>query len=308
MSLDAPLRQELDELTSGNAVVLFMKGNRRFPQCGFSARVVGLLDDVLDEYVTVDVLSRPEVRTGIKEYSDWPTLPQLYIKGEFVGGCDIITEMAGSGELYTALGIELPEVSEPKITVTDAAAKAFGEAAPDLGDQVIRLSVGKNYQYGMDIGPRNQGDFVIESNGITLAIDRFSSVRADGLVVDFVSVGPQTGFKMENPNEPARVEDITPPQLKSWLDAGKDVQLFDVRTPEERATASIAAALHLDAAGQTLLEGLAKDAVIVFHCHHGGRSQAAAEQAVAAGYSKVYNLRGGIDMWSQQVDPSVPRY
>jgi len=308
MSLDAPLRQELDELTRGNQVVLFMKGNRRFPQCGFSARVVGILDDVLDEYVTVDVLSRPDVRSAIKEYSDWPTLPQLYIQGEFVGGCDIITEMAGSGELYTALGIELPEVSEPTITVTDTAATAFAEAAPDLGGQVIRLSIGKNFQYGMDIGPQNQGDFVIESNGVTLAIDRFSAVRADGLVVDFVSEGPQTGFKMENPNEPVRVEDITAPQLKSWIDAGKDVQLFDVRTPEERATASIAAARHLDAGGQALLEGLAKDSVIVFHCHHGGRSQAAAEQAVAAGYSKVYNLRGGIDMWSQQVDPSVPRY
>ena len=308
MSLDAPLRQELDELTKGNPVVLFMKGNRRFPQCGFSARVVGMLDDVLDEYVTVDVLSRSDVRAGIKDYSDWPTLPQLYINGEFVGGCDIITEMAGSGELYTALGIELPEVSEPKVTVTDAAAAAFLEAAPDLGDQVIRIKVGSSFEYQMDIGPLNQGDFIIESGGIKLAVDRFSAERADGLVIDFVSEGPRTGFKMENPNEPVRVEEITPPQLKSWLDAGNDVDLFDVRTTEERATATIAAARHLDAGGQAYLEGLAKDAVIVFHCHHGGRSQAAAEQAVATGYTRVYNLRGGIDMWSQQVDPSVPRY
>lgn len=308
MSLDAPLRKELDDLTSGNPVVLFMKGNRRFPQCGFSARVVGILDDVLDEYVTVDVLSRPDVRDGIKEYSDWPTLPQLYINGEFVGGCDIITEMAGSGDLYTTLGIELPEVSEPTVTVTEAAAKAFQEAAPDLGDQVIRIKVSDTYQYQMDIGPQSKGDFVIESAGITLAVDRFSAARADGLVIDFLSEGPRTGFKMENPNEPARVEEITPPQLKSWLDSGKDVQLFDVRTAEERTTATIAAARHLDADGQAHLQGLAKDAVIVFHCHHGGRSQTAAEQAVAEGYTEVYNLRGGIDMWSQQVDPSVPRY
>jgi len=308
MSLDAPLRQELDELTGGNPVVLFMKGNRRFPQCGFSARVVGMLDDVLDDYVTVDVLSRTDVRAGIKEYSDWPTLPQLYINGDFVGGCDIITEMAGNGELYTALGIELPEASEPKVTVTAAAVAAFLEAAPDLGDHVIRLKVGNAFEYQMDIGPKTQSDFIIETGGITLAVDRFSAARADGLVIDFVSEGPRTGFKMENPNEPTRVEEITPPQLKSWLDSGKDVALFDVRTPEERATATIAAARHLDVAGQSHLDSLAKDAVIIFHCHHGGRSQSAAEQAVAAGYTRVYNLRGGIDLWSQQVDSSVPRY
>jgi monothiol glutaredoxin len=308
MSLDATLKQELDTLTKDNPVVLFMKGNRRFPQCGFSARVVGILDDVVDDYITVDVLSRPDVRAGIKEFSDWPTLPQLYIKGEFVGGCDIITEMAGNGELYTALGIELPEVKAPTVTITAAAAEGFRQAAPDLGGQVIRLKVGKNFQYQMDIGPQAQGDFVIESNGVTVAVDRFSAARADGLEIDYLTEGPRTGFKMNNPNEPAQVEQITPPQLKSWLDAGNDISFFDVRTVEERATAKIEAATHLDAAGQAQLEGLAKDAVIVFHCHHGGRSQAAADQAIAAGYTRVYNLSGGIDLWSQQVDSSVPRY
>ncbi len=308
MSLDSALQQELDTLTKDNPVVLFMKGNRRFPQCGFSARVVGILDDVLDEYVTVDVLSRPDVRAGIKDYSDWPTLPQLYIKGEFVGGCDIVTEMAGNGELYTTLGIELPEVEAPNVTITSAAAEGFRQAAPDIGDQIIRLKIGKDFQYQMDIGPRNQGDFLIESSGVTIAVERFSAARADGLEIDYLTEGPRTGFKMNNPNEPVQVEQITPAQLKSWLDAGKDVNFFDVRTAEERATAKIDAATHLDAAGQAQLNALAKDAVIVFHCHHGGRSQTAADQAIAAGYTRVYNLRGGIDMWSQQVDSAVPRY
>jgi len=308
MSLEPALQQELDSLTKDNPVVLFMKGNRRFPQCGFSARVVGILDDVLDEYVTVDVLSRPDVRAGIKEYSDWPTLPQLYISGEFVGGCDIVTEMAGNGELYTALGIELPEVEAPTVTITAAAAEGFRQAAPDLGGQIVRLKIGKNFQYQMDIGPQNQGDFLIESNGVTIAVDRLSAPRADGLEIDYLTEGPRTGFKMNNPNEPVQVEQITPAQLKSWLDAGKDVSFFDVRTTEERATAMIEAATHLDADGQAQLDGLPKDAVIVFHCHHGGRSQAAADQAVAAGFTRVYNLRGGIDLWSQQVDPAVPRY
>ena len=308
MSIDAALQQELDSLTRDNLVVLFMKGNRRFPQCGFSSRVVGILDDVLDDYVTVDVLSRPDVRAAIKEYSDWPTLPQLYIKGEFVGGCDIITEMAGNGEMYSALGIELPEVKEPIVTITAAAAEGFREAAPELGDQVIRLKVSKDFKYQMDIGPKTASDFLIESGGVTIAVDRFSAERADGLEIDYLTEGPRTGFKMNNPNEPAHVEDVTPLQLKAWFDASKNVTLFDVRSADERKTAKIDLAMHLDTAGQAHLDGLAKDAVIVFHCHHGGRSQTAAEQALAAGYSKVYNLQGGIEMWSQQVDSSVPRY
>ena len=80
-----------------------MKGNRQMPQCGFSAQVVQILDSLVPDYDTVDVLSDPEVRQGIKEYSSWPTVPQLYVRGEFVGGCDIVTEMYQSGELHNAL-------------------------------------------------------------------------------------------------------------------------------------------------------------------------------------------------------------
>ena len=97
--MDAALKERFDSLVNAHPVVLFMKGTRTFPQCGFSARVVGILDDVLDEYETVNVLAEPEVREGIKEYSDWPTIPQLYVKGEFVGGCDIVKEMFEAGEL-----------------------------------------------------------------------------------------------------------------------------------------------------------------------------------------------------------------
>ena len=80
-------------------VVVFMKGSPSFPQCGFSAAVVQVLDYLGVEYGSVDVLQDPEVREGIKEFSQWPTIPQLYVKGEFVGGCDIIREMAQTGEL-----------------------------------------------------------------------------------------------------------------------------------------------------------------------------------------------------------------
>lgn len=82
-----------------NDVVLFMKGTKEMPRCGFSARVAGVLNFMGVDYKDIDVLSDAEIRQGIKDFSDWPTIPQLYVKGEFVGGCDIVTEMTLSGEL-----------------------------------------------------------------------------------------------------------------------------------------------------------------------------------------------------------------
>ena len=87
------------DLVGKNDVVLFMKGTALFPQCGFSSRAVAILDHLGVPYETVDVLQDPELRQGIKAYSDWPTVPQLYVKGEFVGGSDIMMEMFESGEL-----------------------------------------------------------------------------------------------------------------------------------------------------------------------------------------------------------------
>ncbi|GAA6177972.1 Grx4 family monothiol glutaredoxin [Sulfitobacter pacificus] len=84
-----------------NNVVLFMKGTKEMPQCGFSSRVAGVLNYMGIEYSDVNVLADEEIRAGIKDFSDWPTIPQLYVKGEFIGGCDIITEMTLSGELDT---------------------------------------------------------------------------------------------------------------------------------------------------------------------------------------------------------------
>ena len=91
--------QRIADIVGANDVVLFMKGNRQAPQCGFSATVVGILDSMLPDYQTVDVLSAPHIRDGIKIFSSWPTVPQLYVKGEFVGGSDIMMEMYEAGEL-----------------------------------------------------------------------------------------------------------------------------------------------------------------------------------------------------------------
>ena len=93
------IHQQIDAEVKGSDVVLFMKGTPVFPQCGFSAAVVGVLSHVGVQFKGINVLEDDEIRQGIKDYSDWPTIPQLYVKGEFVGGCDIIREMYETGEL-----------------------------------------------------------------------------------------------------------------------------------------------------------------------------------------------------------------
>jgi len=102
MSTDT--QQRIREQVTTHPVVLYMKGNPQFPQCGFSANAVGILNALgVKEVFTVDVLQDPEIRNGIKEFANWPTIPQLYINGEFVGGSDIMTEMYQSGELKQML-------------------------------------------------------------------------------------------------------------------------------------------------------------------------------------------------------------
>ena len=97
-------QSRIADIVKQNEVVLFMKGTALFPQCGFSSRAVAILDRLGTPYETVDVLQDPEIRQGIKQYSDWPTIPQLYVKGEFLGGSDIMMEMFESGELQQMLG------------------------------------------------------------------------------------------------------------------------------------------------------------------------------------------------------------
>ena len=98
--------KRIADLVQSNDVVLFMKGTALFPQCGFSSRAVAILDRLGAQYETVDVLQDPEIRQGIKAFSEWPTIPQLYVKGEFVGGSDIMMEMFESGALRQLLGAE----------------------------------------------------------------------------------------------------------------------------------------------------------------------------------------------------------
>ena len=99
----SPVHERIQSEITANPVMLYMKGNAMFPQCGFSARVVQILTHMGVPFQTANVLEDPDLRDGVKQFSNWPTVPQLYVKGEFVGGCDIVTEMYQSGELETML-------------------------------------------------------------------------------------------------------------------------------------------------------------------------------------------------------------
>lgn len=118
-----PAHDAIRNMISEHDVVLFMKGTKTMPQCGFSSRVAGILNYMEVEYTDVNVLADDAIRQGIKEFSDWPTIPQLYIKGEFTGGCDIITEMVLSGELdqsFTDKGVKFSAEAAKKIRETNS--------------------------------------------------------------------------------------------------------------------------------------------------------------------------------------------
>lgn len=219
------LRSRIQALIDSQPLFLFMKGNPTFPRCGFSNQVVQILRAFQVPFGHFDILSDEEMRQGVKEFADWPTFPQLFIKGELFGGCDIVREALERGELLETLRSALPDLN------------------------------------------------------------------------------------VEAPKPPAATRHISVQEAASMLDSGGDVLFLDVRSPEERACASIGGFVPLD---QELAEKLLAEAnherPLVFLCHYGGRSAQAADYFVQRGFQRVYNVSGGIDEWSRSLDPALARY
>lgn len=307
MSLDVSTRARIESLLADNPVVLFMKGQPRAPQCGFSAKAVGILDDIGVDFAHVDVLGDPQIREGIKEFGQWPTIPQLYIGGELVGGSDIIEQMFTSGELYGALGLPRPDRSAPTITVTPAAAAMLRKAIDDAGDDyVVQLRIDPQFRTQLQLAPREANAIAGEAAGIPMQFDIGSARRADGVRIDWADDERGKGLVLDNPNAPAPVRGITPAQVAERIAAGT-LTLVDVRPPDERALAPLHVPYLTMDDGVAGLGQLSKDAPLAFMCHHGGRSLQAAEHFRGLGFSDVYNVEGGIDAWSS-MDPSIPRY
>jgi len=305
MSLSPELRGRITALVQSNSVFLFMKGNRHQPQCGFSASVVGMLGGLTSDYETFDVLSDPEVREGIKEFSNWPTIPQLYVNGEFLGGSDIVQEMFASGELHKALGVERLDPIKPTISITDAAAQVLEQARTQQGaDGGLRISVSPRFRYSLGFGPQQPGEVEVEANGWQVYVQNDSTHRANGLTIGVV----EGQLHIENPNEGISVSSLSVQELQALIRADEEFELIDVRSPEERELAVIEGSRLLDRNTAAELEKLPADRRVIFYCHTGQRSQVAAQAFAANGRQNVYNLMGGIDAWSTEIDPQVPRY
>ena len=309
MELNQPLQSRIESLVESDRVVLFMKGTRMQPMCGFSAATIGILDSLVPEYTTFNVLEDQGIREGVKAFSDWPTIPQLYIDKEFVGGCDIVKQMFNNGELHEMLGVEAPDRTPPEIVVSDAAAAIIANALQANPGSVVHLSIDGRWQHSFNLGPMEGHEVRAESNGVALLFDVASAQKAKGLSIDVEETVQGTAFKIDNPNAPPSVGRMSPAELAAARrEAATAPTLVDVRTSDERARAVIEGSIPLDEEGMKLVSALAKDTKLVFYCHTGVRSRSAAEHFRTEGFTDVHNLEGGIDAWSREVDASVPRY
>jgi monothiol glutaredoxin len=308
MTVAPEVRTRIETLLQSNRVVLFMKGNPGAPRCGFSAAASGLLNELLPDYATVDVLEDPEIREGIKAYGNWPTIPQLYVGGELVGGSDIIQSMYTSGELQELFGLPKPDRTPPRITISDKAAAEIRNALTDAeAGLTLHLSIDARYQAQFHLAEAEAASIRSEANGIAIYMDPGTAQRARGVSIDWADTVQGSGLTIDNPNAPAGVKALSVRELKARLDAG-DVTLVDVRPGDERAVASLAAPFRTLDDGIDALTSLPKDTALAFLCHTGSRSASAAEHFRGLGFAKVYNVAGGIDAWSREIDPGVPRY
>ncbi|MCH9670053.1 MAG: Grx4 family monothiol glutaredoxin [Gammaproteobacteria bacterium] len=200
--MNTETQERIESLITANKVVLFMKGTPEMPQCGFSAATIGVLNSLVEDYSTVNVLADQEVREGIKSFSQWPTIPQLYIDGEFVGGCDIVREMFNTGELHETLGMAAPDRTPPEIELSDAAAKVIREALQSQPGMGVHLQIDAQWEHNLRLGPVEGHEIKAESNSIVLHMDIGTGPRAQGVRIDMEESITGYSIKVENPNAP----------------------------------------------------------------------------------------------------------
>ena len=157
--MNPDFKEKIEKLITDNKIVLFMKGYKHQPMCGFSARVVSMLSELEVDYHSENIFDDPEVRSGMKEYSSWPTFPQLYVDQQFVGGCDIITGMFQDGSLHSLLGVQREEVSTPNVEITEAAIGAFKAAMQRYDGVQVIVEITDQFQYDIGLGQSSPGDF-----------------------------------------------------------------------------------------------------------------------------------------------------
>lgn len=206
MSQNDVVHERIQSIVGSDRVVLFMKGTRERPQCGFSATTVGILDSLLPDYTTVNVLEDQDVREGVKRYSDWPTIPQLYIDKQFMGGCDVVKQIFNTGALHEALGLEPPDRTPPEIRLGDSAAEMIRNALAQQPGMGVHLTIDASWQHAFTLGPIEGHEVKTESNGVEIHMDVATAQRAKGLSVELTETMQGTGFEVSNPNAPQPAE------------------------------------------------------------------------------------------------------
>ena len=192
--------------------------------------------------------------------------------------------------------------------MTDEAATILRDAVEAQEGVALRLEISSSFQANLSLAPVAGHEITAESNGLVLYMDIATAQRANGITVETVEAPQGVAFRIDNPNAPHQVRAMTVRELRTLMDSGDDYHLFDVRTPAERESATIEGSQLLDQSSVETISQLPEDATLIFHCHTGSRSQAAAEHFAAQGFTQVYNVVGGIDAWSKEIDPSVPTY
>jgi len=295
MALDPSLRDRIDQMLSSNWVMLFMKGTPKMPQCGFSAQTVGALDMILEgNYASFNVLEDQEVREGIKEYGNWPTIPQLYVDGELVGGCDIVMEMFNAGELHDLFGLEPPDRTPPEIEISERAASKIREFLAAYPGQHLHFQVGSDWDAQFNLGPKSGTEIESTAAGLTVLMDLASAQRARGAKIDWVETVQGEGLKLDLPGAPPPVRQISPAELRQRLEADQRLVVVDTRNELDRQNKPLPFARALDADLMAELKDADRETPLVVLCNKGLSSQEVAEHYRKQGFTEVYNLSGGV--------------
>ncbi len=295
MTLDPALKDRIEQQIASNDVVLYMKGTPKMPQCGFSAKTAGMLDSLLGgDFAAFNVLEDEAIREGIKVYGNWPTIPQLYVKGELLGGCDIITEMFNAGELHEMLGLEKPDRTPPEMEISDKAAAKIRDFLAGYPGQFLHFSIASDWDANFNIGPREGHEIAAEAAGLTILMDLASAQRARGAKIDWVETVQGEGLKLDLPGAPPPVRQMSPAELQQKMNAGERVLVVDTRSEADRKAYPLDFARALDAGLMAELKEADPNLPLVFLCNVGVSSQAVAEHYRKQGFAEVYNLEGGV--------------
>lgn len=295
MALDPSLHDRIHQMVTENRVMLFMKGTPKMPQCGFSAQTAGALDTLLEGgYAAFNVLEDQEVREGIKEYGNWPTIPQLYVDGELVGGCDIIMEMFNAGELHDLFGLEAPDRTPPEIEISDRAAEKIREFLTAYPGQHLHFKIGSDWDAQFNLGPKSGTEIESSAAGLTVLMDLASAQRARGAKIDWVETVQGEGLKLDLPGAPPPVQQMSASELRQRLETDQAMVVIDVRSELDRQNMPLRFARALDADLMAELKDADREMPLVVLCNKGLSSQEVAEHYRKQGFKQVYNLSGGV--------------